>query len=134
VDFIKNNRKNNPNGLDEQTIKKLKKLGRDYQLFFFFRGDCAQSRSLAATVNQFSQIYGWTVWAITSEKEGLPEYPTPHTDHSLIEKLNLKILPSLIAMHCHSQFYVPLSYGQATLDDIEGELEILLTHEEGRHA
>jgi conjugal transfer pilus assembly protein TraF len=121
-----------PDKFSSGIIEELRRLGRDYQLLFFFKGNCKQSRELATTVNQFCRIYGWSVWAISVGGGGLPEFPSPHHDPDLVKRMNLKFVPALLAMHCGSHFYVPISYGAATLEDIEGELEILVSHEEWR--
>lgn len=122
----------NPNRVCGFTMERIKRLGKDYQLLFFFNGNCQQSRALALIVQQFIQIYGWGVWAISLNGASIPEFPTPHINKKLAHKFQLKVIPALIALHSHSKFYVPISYGYSSLDDIESELEILANHEEWR--
>ena len=91
--------------------KQIKKLAKDYGLFFFFRKNCEYCHHFAPIVKRFSQKYGWSVLGISLDGGILPEFPNANQNNGIAERLQIAHVPALIALHPKTGQLIPLAYG-----------------------
>ncbi len=97
----------------------IKALSEDYGLLFFFEADCAYCRRFAPIVKQFAAQYGFSLLAVSVDGRTLPEFLEAQPDNGLMQKLNIEVFPTLLAINPKTQALLPLSYGFSSLDKIE---------------
>jgi conjugal transfer pilus assembly protein TraF len=72
------------------------KLSKTHGLFFFFRGDCSYCHALAPQLQTFSKDTGMTIFPISMDGEGLPEYPNPVVDDGVADRMGITTVPALV--------------------------------------
>ena len=107
----------------------IKALSEDYGLLFFFEADCTYCRAFAPIVKQFVETYGFHVLAISPDGRSLPEFVEAESDNGLMQKLNIEVFPTLLAINPKTRQLLPLSYGFSSLDKIEERLMVLITQQ-----
>lgn len=110
----------------KQREDRIKALSEEYGLFFFFAGSCSYCHGFAPIVEQFSKKYGWKVLAISLDGGAIKEYPNAQRDNGTAKVLNIKSLPTLIAVCPKTGKTILLSVGMTAFDQIEKRLDVLM--------
>ncbi len=110
--------------------ERIKALSESYGLFFFFAGSCSYCHGFAPIVQQFSKKYGWKVLAISLDGGAIKEYPNAQRDNGIAKTLNIKSLPTLIAVCPKTGKTILLSAGMTAFDQIEKRLDVLMKNGE----
>lgn len=103
-----------------------------YGLFFFFRSNCPYCHKFAPILKMFEEEYGITVIPVSLDGKGLPEYPMPKPDNGIAKKLNVDVVPAVIAVDPKSGEIVPVSFGLVSVDELSYRIN-LLAHDEEDH-
>lgn len=90
---------------------KLKAISNDYGLFFVFRSDCPFCHKMAPIVQSFASKYDFSVFPISQDGLGLPEYPNPRVDNGLSKKMNITRVPALFLVNPKRRDIIPISFG-----------------------
>ena len=106
--------------------KKLEQLGKEYGLFFFFKGECPFCRVFAATLKQFVEQYGWSLLPISLDGQSLPEFSAFQHDNGLAAQFNINTVPSVIALHTKTKKVIPLSFKLISLAELEQVIDKML--------
>lgn len=106
--------------------EKLKKLAKDYGLFFFFKGECPFCEGFASTVKHFSQKYQWSILPISLDGKALKEFTQFKDDNGLAAQLNIATVPTLIALHTKTKQLIPLSFKMVSLAELEQAADKML--------
>lgn len=104
--------------------KELKALAGKVELFLFFSETCPYCKTLEKHLATFARDYGFKVTAISPDnsKSG---YFESHMSPELIEKLDLKVMPTVIAVTNDSSVRFELTRGAVSVADLE-EKSLLL--------
>jgi conjugal transfer pilus assembly protein TraF len=89
----------------------IRALAKTHGLFFFFRSDCPYCHKFAPVLKHFEQNYGLTVFAVSLDGGGLPEYPTPLTDNGMAANLNVSMVPAIFLAVPGTREITPIGYG-----------------------
>lgn len=108
---------------------RIKSLSKEFGLFFFFRHHCPYCHQFAPIVKRFSEKYGWSVLAISLDRESsksvLPWFPHAKRDNGIAGHLQITQVPALIAIHPATKQLIPLAYGMISEGEIEGRIDLL---------
>ncbi len=107
---------------DEQRIgqqNRLKTIGHSYGMYFFFRSDCPYCHAFAPIVKQFSEQYGMTVFPVSTDGKGLPEYPSPITDNGVARTLGVSAVPSVFLASPQTGNIIPLGAGMMSFSELQ---------------
>ena len=105
----------------------LKELSTKVELFVFRQDNCPHCPTLEKHLSTFATKYGFKVEAISPDHSQSHYYKT-HTSPELIEKLGLKIMPTVIAVVNESRHRFELVRGGVSVVDIEEKALLLAKH------
>ncbi|HAY27530.1 MAG TPA: conjugal transfer protein TraF [Candidatus Accumulibacter phosphatis] len=100
-------------------------LGRDWGLFFFFRSDCPYCHRLAPTLKWLSEQLGLTVFPVSLDGGGLPEFPRPARDNGMAARLGLRSVPLLVLGNIHDRRLLPIGSGVLSAQEIVERIYLL---------
>lgn len=105
----------------EQRSVHLRKLAREYGLYFFYEGSSMASQAFAQVVKAFADKHQWEVVGIAVDGVTIPAIPST-VDQEIAEKLGVAIFPSLFAFKPQTKEAVPLAFGLRAIDQIENNV------------
>lgn len=97
--------------LGEKQRNTVRQLGKTHGLFFFFSGDCGYCHKFATILKRFEQTYGITVFPISLDGGGLPEFPNPSVNNGIAQQLNVRQVPALFLAVPGSKEVTPIATG-----------------------
>lgn len=100
-------------------------LGRDWGLFFFFRSDCPYCHRLAPTLKWLSEQLGLTVFPVSLDGSGLPEFPRPARDNGMAASLGLRSVPLLVLGNVQDRRLLPIGSGVLSAQEIVERIYLL---------
>jgi conjugal transfer pilus assembly protein TraF len=71
-------------------------LAKTHGLYFFFRSDCPYCHKFAPVLKRFAQETGMTVFPISLDGPGLPEFPIPTPDNGASQLLQISAVPAVV--------------------------------------
>ena len=89
----------------------IQALARTHGLFFIFRSDCPYCHKFAPVLKRFEANYGLTVFPVSLDGGGLPEYPSAMTDNGIATKLEVRVVPAVFLAVPGSGEITPIGYG-----------------------
>ena len=102
----------------DQQSSTIRALAKTHGLFFFFRSDCPYCHKFAPVLKRFERNYGLTVFAVSLDGGGLPEYPTPLSDNGMAANLNVSMVPAIFLAVPGTREITPIGYGVMAETDI----------------
>lgn len=102
-------------GRETQTIRAL---AATHGLMFIFRSDCPYCHRFAPILKRFEQEYGLTVFAVSLDGKGLPEYPNPQPDNGIAARLNASMVPALYLTAPSKRDIRPVGFGVMALTEL----------------
>lgn len=122
----------------QQNEDLMRQLARTHGLYFFFRGDCAYCHAFSPMLKQFEQKYGFTVFAISMDGQGLPLYPTPARDNGMaarvMEALSIPAAqfqtPFTVLAEPGSREILPVGFGPMTAAEMVERIALLVRMKE----
>ncbi|MDD5298837.1 MAG: conjugal transfer protein TraF [Rhodocyclaceae bacterium] len=108
--------------LEAQT---LADLGKEWGLFFFFRSDCPYCHSMSQIMKLMSDLYGITVFPISLDGGGLPEFPQPQKDNGMATLLNVEKVPMVVLGNVKDRRMVPIGSGVLSAQEIIERIYVL---------
>lgn len=103
----------------------LTALAKDWGLFFIFRSDCPYCHRLAPTLKLLSEQYGITVFPVTLDGGGLPEYPRPARDNGMAGALGARVVPLVVLGNVKDRRLLPIGSGVLSAQEIVERIYIL---------
>ena len=97
--------------LGEKQRQTVRQLGKTHGLFFFFSGDCGYCHKFAPILKRFEQTYGITVFPISLDGGGLPDFPNPSVNNGIAQQLNVRQVPALFLAVPGSKEVTPIATG-----------------------
>lgn len=103
----------------------LATLAKEWGLFFIFRSDCPYCHRLAPTLKLLSDQYGITVFPVSLDGGGLPEYPRPARDNGMAGALGVSVVPLVVLGNVKDRRLLPIGSGVLSAQEIVERIYIL---------
>ncbi len=100
-------------------------LAKEWGLFFIFRSDCAYCHRLAPTLKLLSEQYGITVFPVSLDGGGLPDYPRPAKDNGMASALGVSVVPLVVLGNVKDRRLLPIGSGVLSAQEIVERIYIL---------
>ena len=111
----------------DRQAQSVRNLANTHGLLFIFRSDCPYCHRLAPILKRFEQDYGMTVFAVSLDGRGLPEYPNPQPDNGIAARLNASVVPALYLTAPSRREIQPVGFGVMALTDLVERIATLAT-------
>lgn len=112
-------------------LKTLEQIKKDWGLFFFFRSDCPFCHRMAQTLKILTDMYGLTVFPVSLDGQGLPEYPKPQRDNGMAAMLGISHVPMVVLGNVRDRRLIPLGSGVISVQDLIERVYILTSTKPG---
>jgi len=109
----------------DRQAQTIKNLASTHGLLFIFRSDCPYCHRLAPILKRFEQEFGMTVFAVSLDGRGLPEYPNPQPDNGISTRLNASMVPALYLTAPSRREIQPVGFGVMALTDLVARIAAL---------
>ncbi len=96
---------------NETRRETFERLARTSVLYFFFRSDCPYCHAFAPVLHGLAQATGMTIFPVSLDGAGLPDFPAPHLDNGAAAKLNVTTVPALFLAEPANGRIVPVGFG-----------------------
>ncbi len=106
---------------DQQRDKQaqaVRNLASTHGVLFIFRSDCPYCHRLAPILKRFEQEYGMTVFPVSLDGRGLPEYPNPQPDNGIATRLNASMVPALYLSAPSKRQIRPIGFGVMAMNEL----------------
>jgi conjugal transfer pilus assembly protein TraF len=103
---------------EEERERKIKSLAKNVELFVFIQADCKHCELLEKHLKRFANIYGFQVEAVSRDGSSSKYFKT-HFNKELIEKLDLTVMPAVVAVTNDSRLRFELARGAVSVADFE---------------
>lgn len=115
--------------VQKQTLEKIKD---EWGLFFIFRSDCPYCHKLAPILKFLNEAYGITIFPISVDGLGLPEFPNPQRDNGIVAKLNVKQVPMVVLGNVKDKRLIPVGSGVISAQEMIERIYILTSTKPGQ--
>lgn len=115
-------------GVEKKTIESIRK---DWGIFFFFKSDCPYCHKMGPIIKFISEEYGITVFPISVDGQGIPDYPKPAPDNGMTAKLKIRQVPTLVLGNIKDKRLVMLGSGVVSGQDLIERIYILTSTRPG---
>lgn len=95
-------------------------------LFFFFSSTCPYCVNQSKIMKLFQDQYGMSVFPVSIDGKGLPEYPRPAVDNGMVERLGVNMTPMVYLAIPGENFLTPIGAGIMTLSDLRERVLVIL--------
>ncbi|MBI4294467.1 MAG: conjugal transfer protein TraF [Betaproteobacteria bacterium] len=96
----------------------VRNLAATHGLLFIFRSDCPYCHRFAPILKRFEQEFGMTVFPVSLDGRGLPEYPNPQLDNGIATRLNASVVPALYLTAPSKRQIRPVGFGVIAMTDL----------------
>lgn len=103
----------------------LTAIAKDWGLFFIFRSDCPYCHRLAPTLKFLSEQYGITVFPVSLDGGGLPEFPRPARDNGMAGALGVSVVPLVVLGNVKDRRLLPIGSGVLSAQEIVERIYVL---------
>jgi len=119
--------------LEQKKVRKqtLVELSKTHGLFFFFRSDCEYCHMMAPTLKRLERESGMTVFPVSLDGVGIPDYPNPVPDRGFSTKIGINTVPALVLAVPSTQEAVIIGMGMMTEEEIYDRINTLTKIEPG---
>lgn len=108
-----------------KTDAHLRALAKQHGLIFFFRSDCPYCHAMAPMVKRMATEYGFDVIGVSTDGQGLPDFPNPRDGRGLASKWGVERVPALFVGAKETGEVAPIGFGQLSFGDITDRLFVL---------
>jgi len=106
--------------------KKLLEISDKYGLFFVFRSDCPFCHKMSPILKSFAKRHNFSVFPISQDGVGLPEYPNPRRDNGLSKEMNITRVPALFLVNPRKRDIIPVSFGLLSETELSTRLVMIM--------
>ena len=96
----------------------VRSLAATHGLLFIFRSDCPYCHRFAPILKRFEQEFGMTVFAVSLDGRGLPEYPNAPLDNGIAARLNASVVPALYLTAPAQRDIRPVGFGVMAMTEL----------------
>jgi conjugal transfer pilus assembly protein TraF len=112
-------------------IKTLDEIKKEWGVFFFFKSDCPYCHRMAPSLKMLTDMYGMTVFPVSVDGQGLPEYPNPQRDNGMAARLGITQVPMLVLGNIKDRRLIPIGSGVISIQDVIERIYILTSTRPG---
>lgn len=102
----------------DRQAQAVRNLASTHGVLFIFRSDCPYCHRLAPILKRFEQEYGITVFPVSLDGRGLPEYPNPQPDNGIATRLNASMVPALYLSAPSKRQIRPIGFGVMAMNEL----------------
>ena len=102
----------------DRQAQAVRNLASTHGVLFIFRSDCPYCHRLAPILKRFEQEYGMTVFPVSLDGRGLPEYPNPQPDNGIATRLNASMVPALYLSAPSKRQIRPIGFGVMAMNEL----------------
>jgi len=102
----------------QRQAQAVRSLAATHGLLFIFRSDCPYCHRFAPVLKRFEQEFGMTVFAVSLDGRGLPEFPNPQLDNGVAARLNASTVPALYLTEPTKREIRPVGFGLMAMTDL----------------
>ena len=102
----------------QRQAQAVRNLATTHGLLFIFRSDCPYCHRFAPILKRFEQEFGMTVFAVSLDGRGLPEFPNPQLDNGIAARLNASTVPALYLTEPTKREIRPIGFGLMAMTDL----------------
>jgi len=102
----------------DRQVQVVRNLASTHGLVFIFRSDCPYCHRFAPILKRFEQEFGMTVFPVSLDGRGLPEYPNPQMDNGIATRLNASVVPALYLTAPSKRQIRPVGFGVMAMTDL----------------
>lgn len=96
-----------------------------HALVFFLKGACPYCHAFAPVLAEFAQRTGFTVYPVSLDGGGLPEYPEPRVDPEAAARFNVEVVPAVFLVDPRTGDRQPLAFGVVSGEELAERLDAL---------
>jgi len=102
----------------QRQAQAVRSLAATHGLLFIFRSDCPYCHRFAPILKRFEQEFGMTVFAVSLDGRGLPEFPNPQLDNGIAARVNASTVPALYLTEPTKREIRPVGFGLMAMTDL----------------
>lgn len=102
----------------DRQAQTVRSLAATHGLLFIFRSDCPYCHRFAPILKRFEQEFGLTVFAVSLDGRGLPEYPNAPLDNGIAARLNASVVPALYLTAPAKRDIRPVGFGVMAMTEL----------------
>jgi conjugal transfer pilus assembly protein TraF len=102
----------------DRQAQTVRSLAATHGLLFIFRSDCPYCHRFAPILRRFEQEFGMTVFAVSLDGRGLPDYPNAAPDNGLAARLNASVVPALYLTAPAKRDIRPVGFGVMAMNEL----------------
>lgn len=102
----------------DRQAQTVRSLAATHGLLFIFRSDCPYCHRFAPLLKRFEQEFGMTVFAVSLDGRGLPDYPNAAPDNGLAARLNATVVPALYLTAPAKRDIRPVGFGVMAMNEL----------------
>ncbi len=93
-------------------------LAATHGLIFIFRSDCPFCHRFAPILKRFQEEFGMTVFAVSLDGGGLPDFPNAPMDNGIAARLRASVVPALYLTTPSNRQIRPVGFGVMAMTDL----------------
>jgi conjugal transfer pilus assembly protein TraF len=109
----------------QKEVQTLSAIAKEWGLFFLFRSDCPYCHRLAPTLKYLTAQYGLTVFPVSLDGGGLPDFPNPVRDNGMAARLGVSVVPMVVLGNVRDRRLIPVGSGVLSAQDIIERIYVL---------
>jgi conjugal transfer pilus assembly protein TraF len=102
----------------DRQAQEVRNLAATHGLLFIFRSDCPYCHRFAPILKRFEQEFGMTVFAVSLDGQGLPEYPNAPLDNGIAARLKASVVPALYLTAPAKRDIRPVGFGVMAMNEL----------------
>jgi len=115
----------------DKISQNMAEISKEWGLFFIFKSDCPYCHRMAPSLKFLSDKYGMTVFPVSVDGAGLPDFPNPRRDNGLTARMGLKNVPAVVLGNIKDKRLILLGTGVISMRDIVERIYILTKTKSG---
>lgn len=103
----------------------VRALGTTHALVFFLKGACPYCHTFAPILREFAARAGISVYPVSLDGGGLPEYPEPRVDPASAARFGVDVVPAVFLVEPRTGKHTPVAFGVVSAEDLAIRLETI---------
>lgn len=109
----------------KRVVQVSKDLGKEYGIYFFFKGSCPFCHNFAPVLKMYEKRHGLKVLPVTLDGGPVPGYPNPKFDTRVARMLKVTKVPAVFLVHIKTRKIVPITQGMISYAELQNRVFVL---------